>query len=108
MHQRRPPLEPVSSQPASSQTPPSNGLTSHSFQRDNLPKNINAAAPPGSSSNSAVDPVTPSKKEDIQAKAEIMKRMEGKDPKVACPKLKKKYDVVPGSSWGSLPVRLQK
>lgn len=30
------------------------------------------------------------------------------DPEVACVRMKKKYSVVPGISWGSLPTELQK
>lgn len=31
-----------------------------------------------------------------------------RDPAVACPKMKKRFEVVPGVSWGSLPTELQK
>jgi hypothetical protein len=30
------------------------------------------------------------------------------EPKVACKRLKKKFHVIPGVSWGSLPMELQK
>lgn len=38
----------------------------------------------------------------------ILKKLEGRDSRVICNKLLKKHNVVPGVSWGSLGIKLQK
>jgi hypothetical protein len=43
-----------------------------------------------------------------QSASSILKKLEGRDSRVICNKLLKKYNVVPGASWGSLTVKLQK
>lgn len=42
------------------------------------------------------------------AKASKLSKFNELEPSIACNKMRKKFDVVPGVSWGTLPSELQK